>query len=401
MPHEAYMSDPPNFDNITLQDLSDNDRLSLMYLEAVRRKFWPNTPRHVLEFWCLAEKALHDDKRGTPGKLFYSLVKAKDPKFITGADEQRAMARMSSTERQVLVEQAEESSYGLRAPSVDEVEAAFLGRDIGFYHGIMVQCFLPQKALPAGRRDWQVRHGRASMLVEAGRVATPSNPHEFRQCSVPAGTKPRLILPYIIGSAISRKRREIDMGSSLRRFMKNIGIPVAGRNGKILAREVENVAAANFYLGTWTEEGAATRFARVANQLTFWVERDNDQVSFWSPEMVLSAEFYDAIQHHRVPVDMSHLLQLSKSPRRMDLYCWLSYRLPRVSGNKPTPIALRYLQPIFAPDIGDPYLFKQRFKGDLKAIAKVYDGFNAQLRKDILWVSASRPPVPEKVVYLL
>ena len=54
------------------------------------------------------------------------------------------------------------------------------------------------------------------------------------------------------------------MGKSLRRFMNNIGMPVTGRNGKILAREVENVAAANFYLGTWSEEGGTTRFARVA-----------------------------------------------------------------------------------------------------------------------------------------
>ena len=97
------------------------------------------------------------------------------------------------------------------------------------------------------------------------------------------------------------------MGKSLRRFMKNIGMPVTGRNGKILAREVENVAAANFYLGTWSEEGSTTRFARVANELSFWVERNNEQLSIWRPEMVLSAEFYDAIQHHRVPVDMSHL----------------------------------------------------------------------------------------------
>ena len=119
----------------------------------------------------------------------------------------------------------------------------------------MMQCFLPQKALPNGRREWQVKHGRASMLVESGRVVIPEKTHEFRHCDVPAGTKPRLILPYIMGYSVSRKTREIDMGKSLRRFMKNIGMPVTGRNGKILAREVENVAAANFYLGTWNEEG--------------------------------------------------------------------------------------------------------------------------------------------------
>ena len=394
------MSAPPHFDNITGSDLSDDDRLRLLYLEAVRRKFWPNTARDVLEFWCLAEKALNDDKHGTPGKLFYSLVKAKAPRFVTDTHERRAMARIHSADRQALVDQAGKADRP-PTPSSDEIENTLVGRDVGFYHAIMMQCFLPQKALPNGRREWQVRHGRASMLVEAGRVVIPEKPHEFRHCDVPAGTKPRLILAYILGYAVSRKTRVIDMGKSLRRFMKNIGMPVTGRNGKILAREVENVAAANFYLGTWSEEGSTTRFARVANELSFWIERNNDQLSIWRPEMVLSAEFYDAIQHHRVPVDISHLLQLSKSPRRMDLYCWLSYRLPRINSNNPIPVALRHLQPIFAPDIVDPYLFKQRIKGDLKAISKVYDGFNVQLQKDALWLVNSPPPVPEKLVYLL
>ena len=394
------MSAPPHFDNITGSDLSDDDRLRLLYLEAVRRKFWPNTARDVLEFWCLAEKALNDDKHGTPGKLFYSLVKAKVSRFVTDTHEQRAMARIHSADRQALVDQAGEAE-GPPTPSSDEVEDALVGRDVGFYHAIMMQCFLPQKALPNGRREWQVRHGRASMLVEAGRVVIPEKPHEFRHCDVPAGTKPRLILAYILGYAVSRKTRVIDMGKSLRRFMKNIGMPVTGRNGKILAREVENVAAANFYLGTWSEEGSTTRFARVANELSFWIERNNDQLSIWRPEMILSAEFNDAIQHHRVPVDISHLLQLSKSPRRMDFYCWLSYRLPRISSNNPIPIALRHLQPIFAPDIVDPYLFKQRIKDDLKAISKVYGGFNVHLRKDALWLVNSPPPVPEKLAYLL
>ena len=32
----------PDFDNINAADLSDDDRLKALYLEAVRRKFWPN-----------------------------------------------------------------------------------------------------------------------------------------------------------------------------------------------------------------------------------------------------------------------------------------------------------------------------------------------------------------------
>lgn len=394
------MTDNPDFDNITRTDLFNDNRLSTLYVEAVRRKFVPNSVRNVLEFWCFAEKALYDDKCDTPGKLFYSLIKTRDTRFITDVQEQRAMARLPSSARQALVERAG-GSNGFPAPTQVDVANTLFGRDIGYCHGVMMQCFLPQKALPKGRREWQVNHGRASMLVEAGRVIIPEKDCGFRHCDVPAGTKPRFIIPYIIGYAVLHRSREIDMGNSLRRFMKKIGMPVTGRNGKILTREVENVAAANFYLGEWNKEGGITQFARVAKELSFWIDHDNNQLSIWQPEMVLSADFYDAIQHRRVPIDMSHLMQLSKSPRRMDLYCWLSYRLPNIKNNKPTPIALRHLQEIFAPDIADPYLFKQRLKGDLRAISKVYGGFKVNLKKDILWLASSPPPIPQKVTYLL
>ena len=49
----------PDLDNITSVDLRDDERLAELYLETVRRKFWPNSTRAVLEFWCFAEKALH------------------------------------------------------------------------------------------------------------------------------------------------------------------------------------------------------------------------------------------------------------------------------------------------------------------------------------------------------
>ena len=391
---------PPDFNNITADDLSDNERLKALYLEAIRRKLWPNNPRAALDFFCFAEKALHDDKQGSPGKLFYALIKRGDTTFITQKCESRALLRLPSSVRQELVDTAGDLN-GLAAPVPEDVQQALFGRDIGYCHGIMMQCFLPQKALPEGRRNWQVSHGRASMLVEAGRVIEPEVEHSFRHCDVPSGSKARFIIPYIIGYAVQHGTRDIDLGRSLRQFMAKIGMPIAGRNGKFLAREVENVAAANFYLGGWDEEGGTTQFARVAQNLSFWVERTDNQFTIWQPQMILSGDFYDAIQHRRVPVDMAHLMQLGKSPRRMDLYCWFSYRLTRIQKGKRIPISLRYLQPIFAPDIADPYYFKQALKNDLKAIARVYSAFNLELEKDTLWLAQSPSPIPSNLVHLL
>ena len=394
----------PDFDNIVEEDLRDNARLAALYLEAVRRKFWGNSPPAALDFWCLAEKALLEDNKGTPGRLFYALVKAKDLHLVTNALEQRAMSRIGSDERQILVERVGDLKNGLVSAPADEVQNALFGREIGYHHGVMMQCFMAQKRLEDGQTTFQSNHGRSSLVVRAGLLADVKEPNRFIQCSIPFGAKARIIVPYIVGYAVIRKTPVIDMGRSLRRFMETVRMPISGQNGKMLTQQVNNIAAADFMLGDWSEGRVTTKFRRVANEISFWMERKPDQLTFWNPEMVLSDEFFEAIQTRRVPVDMEHLTKLAGSPRRMDLYCWLSYRLPQVREGKGTSVPLKYLQPIFAPDM-DPEssarLFKQRLKADLKAISQVYTGFNVSVQGDLLRLFNSPPPISPRITRLL
>ena len=393
----------PDFDNITDRDLRDDERLSALYLEAVRRNFWSNSPTDVLNFWCLAEKALEDDTQGTPGRLFYSLVKEKSLDRLTNAVERRAMSRMGSGDRHMLVEMAGDVK-ALPAPRPDEIQYALFGRDIGYHHGVMMQCFLPQKRLPKGQATFQSTHGRCSLLVRAGLLADVNEAHRFVQCGVPFGAKARIIMPYIVGYAVQRKTPVIDMGSSLRRFMETVRMPIGGRSGKSITEQVNNIAAADILLGEWSDERVLTKYRRVASEISFWLERRPNQLTFWNPEMVLSDEFYEAIQTRRVPVDMEHLIRLAGSPRRMDLYCWLSYRLPKVAPGKGVPVPLKYLQPILAPDMdleASTRLFKQRLNSDLKVIADVYPRFNVNIQGDVLWLNKSAPPISPKTTRLV
>ena len=389
----------PDFDNITDRDLRDDERLSALYLEAVRRKFWTNNPTAVLNFWCLAEKALQDDTKGTPARLFYSLVKKKSLHLLTNAVEHRAMSRMSSGDRHTLVAKAANVGV-LPAPRPDEIQAALFGRDIGYHHGVMMQCFMPQKRLPEGQTTFQSIHGRSSLLMRAGLLADVNEAHRFVQCGVPFGAKARIIMPYIVGYAVQRRTPVIDMGRSLRRFMETVHMPIGGRSGKAITEQVNNIAAADILLGEWSDERVLTKYRRVASEITFWLERKPNQLTFWNPEMVLSNEFYEAIQTRRVPVDMEHLIKLAGSPRRMDLYCWLSYRLPNMMAGKGVAVPLTYLQPVLAPDMdadASTRLFKQRLKSDLKVVANVYSGFNVKVQGDVLWLNKSAPPISPKI----
>lgn len=387
------MSGKPDFDAIEARDLQDDGRLALLYGEAVRRRFWPNSPHHALEFVALAEKSLADDRLGTPGRLFYGLIKAKDASKVSQAAEDRALHRFPSDKRQALVESARARGV-VERPASGAVDDVFSIKELGFAPAVMMQCFLPQK--PIGERTYETRHGNSTLAIEAGRLANPRRPGSWMRCDVPAGAKPRLILPYIVGAALRHKTREVDLGRSLRAFMKKLRVPVTGNNGKVLTREVQNVAAANVLIGEWGEDAVHTHAGRVAKQVSFWLERDPDQLTFWNPTMTLSSEFYDMVQRHRVPIDMAHLVRLARSPRRMDLYCWLSYRTPWIQDNVAQPVSLRGLWDIFAPDITEFANMRKRIAGDLKAIAEVYPHFKVEVRGDILWLRQSPPPVPFK-----
>lgn len=384
---------PPDIEHIEETDLRDNGRLAQLYVQAVERGYWRNSTGDMLEFAAFAQKALADDTQGTPGRLFYSLVKAKDGSTVTNEAERLAMERFPSPVRQDLVDAAADVAPRARQAATREaVEDTLAGREIGYVHSVFIQCFLPQR--PTDQFRWRTTHGRASLSVEAGSLANPDRPNEWLDCAVPSGPKPRLIIPYIVGEAIRNGHPEVDLGHSLRDFMSRLGVPVTGHNGKALTREVQNVAAARVLVGEWTADAVHTHGGQIAKRVSFWLERDPAQPAFWTPTMTLSDDFHAAIQEHRVPLDMGHLARLARSPRRMDLYAWLSYRTPRIAKRGRVAVPLDSLQAIFAPDIASSRLFKSRLKTDLKAIADVYSGFNASVDGDILSLRRSPPPIP-------
>ena len=155
-------------------------------------------------------------------------------------------------------------------------------------------------------------------------------------------------------------------------------------------------------LGEWTEEMVRARRANVAEEYSLWIERGPDQRGFWTPSMTLSDKFFEAIQDHRVPINMHHLIQLGRSPRRMDLYAWLSYRLPRIPARRRVAISLEALRNLFAPDIGRLPDFKRRLRADLTAITAIFPDFNLEIEGDILWMKRSPPPVAyDKIIHKL
>ena len=288
------------------------------------------------------------------------------------------------------------SGWKLQA-DLGEANEILTNEDISYVPAIMTQVFFPQKPLPGDQSRYQTHHGNASVFVQAGFLVNPEKVDGriiTEDCQVPSGAKARILLSYIVSTAIRNQQKEIDMGHSLRKFMESVGMPITGPNAKEITEQVKNIAAAWIVFGYWGEKKVSMHKEFIASTVDFWIEKDAHQQTLWNPTMELGDNFYNLIQVTNMPFNMHHVVRLQRSPRRMDLYLFLCHRTPRIPQGKPVNIPLATLQRIFAPDIESAWHFKERLRTDLKAIAKVYPRFRVELKGDMLQLWRSPSPVP-------
>lgn len=269
--------------------------------------------------------------------------------------------------------------------------------DVTFTHAVFAQCFLPLRKLPKVQKLYDVRHGRAMLAILAGVLLNPRTRH-LVQMDVPSGSAARLALAHINNHLIrSRSLDEaltVPMGDSLRDFIGYQGISICGHNGKEIALQIHNLAAAHITLGVWSDEHARQIDTKIADTIDFWLEKDERQRTLWQPFMQVSERYAAAVREHCVPHDMRALIGLYKDTRAMDIYVWLAYRLPRVPARH--DLFLRYddLQPVFGTGVRDPYKFRQVFKRALRAALGWYPEARIGIEPEGIRLFHSPSPVP-------
>ncbi|MGZ9084835.1 MAG: replication protein RepA, partial [Rhodoplanes sp.] len=268
---------------------------------------------------------------------------------------------------------------------VDVVEPG--SDDVTYTHAVFAQCFLPLRKLPKVQKFYEVHHGRAALIIMAGALLNPAT-KRFVEMDVPAGSAARIALAHINNHLIrSRSLDEaltVPMGESLRDFMGYQGITVCGSNGKEIAHQIHNVAAARIGLGVWSGDHAHQINTQVAEEIDFWLEKDRRQRTLWQPVMRVSEQYAEAIRNHCVPHDMRALIGLYKDTRAMDIYVWLAYRLPRVPLRHDLFIRYDDLKPIFGTGVAELRI-RQLFKRALRAALAWY--------RDVSSIAPSRCPL--------
>jgi hypothetical protein len=273
--------------------------------------------------------------------------------------------------------------------------------DLVYVHTVFLQCFLPLRHSPKNRLRWQADHGKASVVFKAGELMKPGSPNEFKQCEVPAGPKGRLIFDYIQDFARRHKTPEIDLGRNLHKAMETLGVKVGGDNGKALTKEVDNVAAAEIIIGSWLSDKPEQKSAKVSEDLSFWMERDQNQRLLWQPTMILGQRFYTTIREteHMGPVYWPAQIGLQHNPRAMDIHRFLTYRLHN-GLKRPLALPAAALKSVFGHETKQMDHFWPEFVKALKQAHKWYPTARVEVLKDDSGIKLydSPPLIPRRKV---
>ena len=189
--------------------------------------------------------------------------------------------------------------------------------DRGFLGRTMALCSLP-RSNPGNQIRYIRQNGPFTLVM------TTTGLHKL-----PHGSNPRLILAWISTEAVRTGSREIVLGRSLSEFMRKLGIASTdGRGQARLRNQMKRLFNCSVQLN-YTAAGRETSATALVAELTdfWWNPKRPDQTGLWESKVRLSEAFFNEIVSHPVPLDLTTLKALKRSPLGLDLYLWLTYRM--------------------------------------------------------------------------
>ncbi len=262
-------------------------------------------------------------------------------------------------------------------------------REIGFMARVFVQATLPHRCV--NDNEYTRQNGDLRVTLQAP-----------REIGIPWGSVPRLVLSFLTTTAVRTKDPHIELGTSLSKFMEQLGLaPTGGRWGSIprLKKQVDSLFGST--IRVWSITNERSRIAPplyIGSADLWWKAREPDQETLFPSFVDLSPDFFREVTTRPVPVIMDTLKQLKRSPLALDLYVWLTFRMSFLRA--PQAISWEALQLQFGA--GYPMTqrgkldFKRAFKREAKKVLSVYPAARIKAERGALILRPSPPHVARR-----
>ena len=130
-----------------------------------------------------------------------------------------------------------------------EIAAAFMGDERAatarFLYSGWCLTSLPHRRIPDADA-WRLDNGGVTLLVEPGRRILKSGADTF--CGVPYGATARLILIFLQSEALRNNSRQVELGTSMRRWLGKLGKEVGGKTAKLVRDQALRISTCKYQL---------------------------------------------------------------------------------------------------------------------------------------------------------
>ena len=270
-------------------------------------------------------------------------------------------------------------------------ESAYDAGAIGFIAKFLVQTTLPHRRQPGSQ--YTRTDGRFTLRIT-----------DVGGAGLPYGSYPRLILIWMTSEAIRTSSRELELGTSLSRFMAELGLQATGGHWGTIPRfrdQMQRLIGAAIST-RWEQDGNGQHLATGENLFL----ADRFQL-WWTPQILpaarpaissitLSADFFEQLVASPVPLDLRAVRVLKQSPLALDLYAWATRRVSYLE--RPTLISWEALRRSFGSGYADTpqgrVKFRARVLDALGRVCRVYSSLRLEIEDDGVLLLPSAPHIP-------
>src|SRR5271165_139691 len=282
--------------------------------------------------------------------------------------------------------------------SVVETAAVYMSDEDGafnFVYSGWAQCALPHRRL-TNEAPWEISSDRVRLVVEPGRRPSRDNgPLEW--VGVPFGSHARLILLYLQTQALKTGSREVELGRSLRDWLRRIGVSVGGRTGMLVKEQAERISRCRL---TFHLQGKTTGLINqsIVDRALFIEETEDGQGRLSLETAKLSEGFFEQLRRHPVPLEEAAIRAINNNPAALDAYIWLAYRLHVL--HSPKLVTWKALKAQFGVGFKELHHFKHKWRETLQLALAVYPAANVEVVEAGVILKPSRPPVAARQIAL-
>jgi hypothetical protein len=241
--------------------------------------------------------------------------------------------------------------------------------DLDYVHTVFTSVYLPVRD-PGPLKVWDRRSGQHHLRIEAGSVWSEAKA-QYVELGLPFGARGRLVMIYLTSQAVKTNSPEIEVGDSLRAFVRRLGIGTDGKAVGGVKEQLRRLSVAVIRMAHVVEGRTRQVNAQIVEGMDMWATSDPRQRMLWQDTVLLSERFFRSVRDHAVPLDDRAVAELSNNPTALDVYAWLAARLWRVRGVE--HVSWRALHEQFGQGTESVRKFRQNFLLTLKRVAVVYD----------------------------